>query len=470
MFTKAGSTDFARRRRRDLVIAGVIALVAAVVAGTIYLTSDIRAVTSTEAPKSALPKNAGSAPTSLEQRWTEPTDGTLGAAASARGVVVTTDEHGLIGRDPATGVQRWVYSRSNRDLCAVYSSDVTPGTKSSAGPGVRGIIAIYRHGSQCQEVVNLDPQTGARKYQRTIPGALDGTLISGGPYAGWLGHDLFDVWRDELIRTRQYGKQPASNEANSARTGCTFLDAAITDEQFATVENCPQLSSTLRLVMNWPDPGDLSQDKANGGTVYTSKPRADIDTGATAARILGITPDRVAVLVNAPVSALVIYDVDGSEVSRTPMAAPAGAFELTGPTPRTTLDDVQYALLGTTLMAVTTENRTVKVTATPTTTTSADLLPTGSSSAAPTVTDEDRDTPVLAWQHPDVIGLPGAASGNVLIPTTTGIDVADRIEGTIVRSLKVTRPNNPTRVDLRVIGTDLVELRGNQVAVYGIAL
>ena len=456
------ATTFGRRRRRDLLIALVIAVVAGAVAATIYLTSDIRAVTSTEAPETALPKNAASAPISLKPLWTQPGDGTLGAVASARGVVVTADEHGLIGRDPATGTQRWVYSRSNRDLCAVYSSDVTAGTESSAGPGVRGIIAIYRHGNRCQEVVTLDPRTGNRVYQRTMPGELDGEMISGGPYAGWLGHDLLDLWRFDLYRTYQYGNQPASPESNSGHTGCTFLDAAVTDEQFATVENCPQTSPTLRLVMNWADP------RKHDGSFYTSKIRADIDTGATAARILGITPDRVAVLVNAPVTALVVYDADGSVVSRTPMTAPAGAFDTTGPTPRTTLDDVQYALLGTTLMALTTANRTVKVTTTPTTTTTADLLPTGSSSAAPTVTDEERDTPALAWQHPGVIGLPGAVSGNVLIPTATGIDVANRIEGTTVRSLTLARPNNPARVDLRVIGTDVVELRGAQVAVYGI--
>lgn len=442
-----------------------MAVVAGAIAATIYLTSDIRAVTSTEAPSTALPKNAASAPTSLKPVWNQPTDGTLGAVASARGVVVTTDEHGLIGRDPATGTQRWVYSRSNRDLCAVYSSDVTAGTESSAGPGVRGTIAIYRHGNRCQEVVTLDPRTGDRVYQRTMPGELDGTMISGGPYAGWLGHDLLDLWRFDLYRTYQYGNQPASPESNSGHTGCTFLDAAVTDEQFATVENCPQTSPTLRLVMNWADPGAQNHD---GWSSWRSAPRADIDTGATAARILGITPDRVALLVNAPLSALVVYDADGSVVSRTPMAAPAGAFDITGPTPRTTLDDVQYALLGSTLMALTTESRTVKVTATPTTTTTADLLPTGTSSAAPTVTDEERATPALAWQRNDVIGLPGAVSGNVLIPTATGIDVANRIEGTTVRRLTVSRPNEPSRVDLSVIGSNLVELRGDQVAVYGI--
>lgn len=461
------AAPYGRRRRRDILIAGLIAVVAVVVATTIYLTSDIRAVTSTTAPQTALPANATGAPTGLRELWTQPTDGTLGGTASARGVVVTTDVHGLIGRDPATGAQRWVYSRSDRDLCAVYSSDVSVGSANSAGPGVRGIIAIYRHGNRCQEVVTLDPLTGERKYQRTMPGAVDGSLISGGPYAGWLGPDLLDLWRYDLYRTYQYGNQPASPESNSGHTGCTFLDAAVTDEQFATVENCPQTSPTLRIVLNWADPGTPD----HGGSSYRGTPRADIDTGATAARILSITPDRVAVLVNAPVSALVVYDADGSVVSRTPMATPAGAFDSTGPTPRTTLDDVQYALLGSTLFALTEENRTVKVTSTASTTaTTTDLLPTGtpSSSSAPTVTDEERQTPVLAWQKSGVRGLPGAISGTVLIPTAAGIDVANRIEGTVVRSIQVTRRTDPPRVDLRVIGSDVVELRGDEVAVYGI--
>lgn len=460
------ATEFGRRRRRDLFIAVVMAIVAGAIATTIYLTSDIRAVSSTDATKNALPKNAANAPTALKPLWTQPTDGRIGAVASARGVVVTTDEHGLIGRDPATGDQRWVYSRSNRELCAVYSSDVTAGTESSAGPGVRGIIAIYRRGNRCQEVVTLDPRTGDRVYQATMPGELGGTTISGGPFAGWLGHDLLELWRYDLYRTYQYGNQPASPESNSGHTGCTFLDAAVTDEQFATVENCPQTSPTLRLVMNWADPGASD----HGGTRWKSTPRADIDTGATAARILAISPDRVAVLVNAPVSALVVYDADGSVVSRTPTAAPAGAFDGAGPTPRTTLDDVQYALLGSTLFALTEENRTVKVTSTPSATTTADLLPTGTptSSPTPTVTDEERQTPVLAWQKSGVIGLPGAVSGTALIPTAAGIDVANRIEGTIVRSIRITRRTDPPRVDLRVIGSDVVELRGDEVAVYGI--
>ncbi|MBE7161630.1 MAG: hypothetical protein INR72_10315, partial [Williamsia herbipolensis] len=323
---------FRRRRRRDLLIAAAGLVVVVIAAGTVYLTSDIRAVNSQTAPQTALPGIVSSAPRSLRQVWSQPSDAAAGSTASARGIVVTTDEHTVIGRDPETGAQRWVYGRSNRNLCAVASTDLDRDDTN----GVSGIIAVYRHGDLCQEVVTLDPRTGERLYQRTTPGAVDGELVTGGPYAGWLGPDLLDLWRSQLVRTYEYGNQSASPEANSGHTGCTFLDAAVTNQQFATIERCPQQGSTLRLNLNWADPHD-HDDKYSS---WSSKPRAEFDTGATAARIVGITQDRVAVLVNAPATALVVYDADGSVVSRTATAVPDDVFGVDGPTPRVTLDDV----------------------------------------------------------------------------------------------------------------------------------
>lgn len=437
----------------------MIAVVAIVVATTIYLGSDIRAVDSQTAPSSAAETAAAAAPSRLKALWQQGTDVSVGATASAQGIVVTTDEHGIVGRNPDTGRQLWLYSRSNRDLCSVYSSDVGSSTTTA---GVRGIIAVYRHGNYCEEVVVLDPQTGARLYQRTTPGAVGGQLVSGGSYAGWLGSDLLDLWRFDLVRTYQYGNQPASPESNSGHTGCTFLDIAIADSQFATIENCPAQGRTLRLAINWDDPNAQGKD---GFTQWKSSPRGDVDTGATAVKIIAITQDRVAVLVNAPVPALVVYNFDGTVVSRTPRSIPAAAFGTTGITPRVILDDVQYALLGGTLFASTSTAQSVRVTATPTTT-SAALLPTGSTAASkPAVTQEDRQTPSLTWQKSGVIGLPTDVGGNVLYPTSTGIVVANRLEGTPVRTLPVTRAGKPQRVDLRSVGENIVELRGSTVAV-----
>ena len=57
--------------------------------------------------------------------------------------------------------------------------------------------------------------------------------------------------------------------------------------------------------------------------MFKHDPRATIDTGAPAARIVGITADRVAVLVSAPEPAVVVYDATGAETSRTAVDIPA---------------------------------------------------------------------------------------------------------------------------------------------------
>lgn len=448
-----------------MLLAAVIALV--VVAGglTIYLTGDSRAVQSTTASSGALPTGATGAPTSLRLLWQQSSDPASGSAASAYGIVVTSDGHAVVGRDPATGAERWRYSRPNRELCEVFSSDVTDqGQLRDSGQGVRGIVAVYRHGGYCAEVVSLDPRTGERVYQRTTAGALDGRLVAGGPYTGWLGPDLLELWRWDMVRTYQYGNQPASKESNTAHTGCVFLDVAVTDQQFATVERCAAQGGNARLAVNWSDPNS-HDDKFSD---YRSEPRGDVDTGSPDARIVGITRDRVAVLVSSPVVAVVVYEADGTVVSRTPVGLPASVVsDAGGPTPRIELDDMQYSLLGDHLVAVRTADRTVQVTETPTAAgdtgdqaDTSDLLPTsGSAAPSASVTQETRESPEYAWQLDGALGLPAAWSGLALVPTDAGVQVVDRTTGRASRTIAVDRPSGTGRVDLWTVGTDVVELR-----------
>ena len=168
----------------------------------------------------------------------------------------------------------------------------------------------------------LDPDTGDRHYYRTSPNQAGGSLAFGGPYAAWLGPSLLELWRDDLVRTIQYGDLPAPPKPNATHTGCSFTDIALADQQFATVEHCAEQGPNARMVINWATP-DSAPDKPSDQDVFKHDPRADIDTGAPAARIVGITADRVAVLVSAPEPAVVVYDSTGAETSRTPVDIPA---------------------------------------------------------------------------------------------------------------------------------------------------
>lgn len=472
------ASTFRTRRRRDRIIAAALAVAAIVVATIVYLTSDIRATDSVTAPVQAAPKAITSVPQQLTVRWQQATDPAMGAAASPFGMVVTADQHTVTGRDVDTGAARWSYTRSDRQLCRIGSGDTTAGDLSSPFSSIsdgrpRGILAIYARDGLCGEMVLLDPRTGERRYQRTAPNQWDGALIYGGPYAAWAGTDRLEIWRWDLLRTFQYGNQPNPTSAGTRHLGCTFTDAAVADNQFGTIEHCPAKGKNARIVLNWTDPNIHDREKYD---VYKTANLMDVDTGSTAARIVGITKDRVAVLVASPTPAVVVYDAAGKITGRTPVDVPVAVIGSgTAPTPRITLNDVQYALVGDRLIAVGSEQVTVTMPISTSATTSAatdtstvglgTLLGgsgTGGSTAEPTSKTEDRASPTLRWTLPKAIGLPTAVGTDLLVPTIGGLLVVPATEGTVSRTIPVSRAG-VGRVDVMAVGDHLVELRGDEV-------
>ena len=139
------------------------------------------------------------------------------------------------------------------------------------------------------------------------------------------------------------------------------------DQQFATVEHCPDVGARRRVVINWTTP-DSAPDKPDDQDVFKHTPRATIDTGSSAARIVGITADRVAVLVSDPEPAVVVYDTAGQEVGRTPVDVSAqsivDADRLTdaggtAPTPAVRDGQLRFSVVGDSLLAVSSQSATV---------------------------------------------------------------------------------------------------------------
>ncbi len=484
-----------RRRITDRLIALGLAVAVSVVGVLVYLNSDIRAAHLKTGPRTATPKVAAAVPQQLTGRWTAATDSRLGAVVSAYGVVVTTDSHSMIGRDATTGKVRWKYDRSNRTLCAVGSGDIDTvefdpklGFMAAGVRGkVRGIAAVYDENGFCSQVSTFDPTTGARSVVRTSANQPGGQLVFGGPYAGWIGRDLLEVWRDDLYRTIQYGVQPNPPKPNQSRLGCVFTDIALATTQFATVEHCTASGPNARLEINFDDPNAIP-GHPDGWDTFQHAPRADIDTQSPAARIVGITADRVAVLVSAPAPAVVVYDAAGKEASRSRVNIPAAdivAADRAADAPRVTpslqTTSGRLSLIGSHLISVT--NDQIQTAPPPTslsTSSTATRPPTSSpfggvGSAATSTSALDKVDIVslkVSWTAPGALGLPALVGDTVLMPVTGGLAVLSATSGTALlegaaRTIPIDRGGYRGRVDAAAVGPMIVEVRGR--AVFGLS-
>ena len=482
-----------RRRLLDRVLAAVLAVVVTVVGLLVYRSSDIRnaqlTVSASTAPTGAwaaasIPSPTTSLPDSLAQKWVVATDPALGAVVSASGVVVTADQHAVTAHDAVTGLVRWSYARSNRDVCAVGSGDVGPADMQTQS-SVPGIVTVFDENGFCSQVTTFDPVDGARGKVRTSPNEVGGSLVFGGPYAGWLGATRLEVWRYDLVRTIQYGDEADPPKSGESRLGCTFTDLALAANQFATVEHCPAESRTARVVINFDDPNAVT-GHPDGYDTFEHKPRVDIDTRAAAARIVGITADRVAVLVSGPTPAIVVYDAAGTETSRTPVDVPAAAIAAADAvsrparvTPAVATADQRFSLIGDYVVAV--SMPTVRAVAprtsfpaTSTTTSSSGITGALGQSAAPSSPAEvDVADLRLDWVSAGALGLPATVGQNVLLPTARGLAVLDATQGpgalgaSAARTIPVDRTGYAGRVDASAVGTMIIEHRGSSVVGLG---
>lgn len=462
-----------RRTRRlvDAAVAAAIALVVLVAAVTLWLVSDVRATSSVTASPDespAVPVPATSVPGAVHQVWQLTTDPHLGAAVSPYGAVITATGHGVIGHDAATGARLWSYTRANRVLCAVTSGD-TVADGLSAWTGVHGIMTLFAKNGYCSQVTLLDPSTGARLYQRTSPNQDPGQPFFGAPYVGWLGSDYLELWRHDLVATIRYGNQPNPVNSNGPHLGCTFSDAAVTTDQLATIEHC---AGVTHLVMNWPTPSDAPKN-SNGWDANHSTPKATIDLASKDAVIVGITTDRVAVLLDQPSPAVVVYDTSGKQTSRTPVDVPApdiAATAAAGITPSVTYQTRRYTLVGHALFSFSSE--TVNVPAPPPTTTTApqsggDVAAGGGASTAvggtPVPETVTVANPVMDWVTHDAIGLPTRIGSTMLIPTADGLRTRPVTGNTAGALIPVDRHGFTGRVDVAAVGAMLIETRGAAV-------
>lgn len=264
-----------RRTRRDLIVTAVIATAVIVVAAIVLLTgsaaqSAFRIADSEQTEYGP----AADAPLSSQPLWSHESAGS-GAPLTTKGNLVTVDPTGrLVGRDPGSGEEQWSYTHDGRLCAAAYYSD--------------SIVAAFDGASGCSDVTALSTTT--QQYRSTRQSSFPETmqLTSTWSHVLALSPQRLEIWRDDLVRTVEYGAVEVSQEPDAQpRSGCTLGTADLTDERFAVTERCPT-DDSVRLTLSGTVPED------------TRKPE-EISSGVTGAEglwVIDVTDDGVLALGN----------------------------------------------------------------------------------------------------------------------------------------------------------------------------
>ncbi|RSN28144.1 hypothetical protein DMC61_24845 [Amycolatopsis sp. WAC 04169] len=393
-------------RKRDRVIAAAIVVVVAVTGVVIGVTSDnsatVAQVATTLPP--GLPPAPAQVPGSLSELWQAPSASTpvpIGEANS----VVTGDKGEVLGRDPYTGEVRWRYSR-DLELCTV------------ALAGIK-VDAVYRKDTGCSEVTQLDAGTGRRTAQRNGDAELGTRLVVDGSHVTTTGKKLLNTWRDDLVKSMEYGQVPAIvNPNKQPRTGCTYGTVAAAAGKIGVIERCPG-------------------DPADRFTVYRATndeaddPKVDYSTvlAGKNAKVVAMSGD-LALIVLPEQKLLVIYGGDGLQKSAYPLDVPEAEI---------TQDPVGGVM-------------------TTSWTAQGVYWFTGSKTMA-----FSRDDLTPRWTLNNSTG-PGVTFGEQLVvPIQGGLAVLDETTGATIRTVGVDRRGYTGPVLLSSVGPVLLEQRGPTV-------
>ena len=407
--TQARSSQW--NRRRDKVLAAAITVAFLLTASLVWATSATRATTSNVAAAGpAVPPAPSVVPGSLAEIWQARSAAAPVPIANAN-TVVTADGGEVAGRDPITGKIRWNYTR-DLQLCTVAAA-------------WSKVNAVYRHVGVnglggCSEVTQLDPATGRRTAQRNGDAEFGTRLVSDGSHVTTTGTKLLNSWRDDLVKTMEYGEVRALVKPNAQpRKGCTFGTVAAAAGNVGVIERCPG------------DPGDrLTVYKSSGGEADEPKPVFSSVLAGRSAKVVAMSGESTAVALPEQ-KLLVIYGIDGNQRAAYPLDLPAGdlAQDPPGGVETTSVtESAVYWFTGTKTLALSI----------------GDLTP--------------------RWTLDSAAG-PGITFANQLVvPIKGGLAVLNEKDGSTIRTIGVDRRGYTGPVQLGTIGPVLLEQRGDTLA------
>lgn len=397
-----------RRTKGDILAAAAIVVVIAAAAALIWWNSDARATVSrpAAAPSPTI-SSARAVPANLRQLWTAPSPKTSQPVITAS-TVITGDGHEMIGRDPKTGEARWSFAR-DRDLCAVtWVYDLA--------------VGVYPDSRGCGQVSTIEARTGHRGPTRTAYADKQLTLSTDGTTVLAAGKTRIEMWRSDMVRTLAYGDIDAPiNPPVPPDPPCTFLSTAASSSGASILETCSTFPGVRLTLLK------VSKEDVEPEEKYVQQPGLTPDAGA---KVLALSELRTAVYLPIPQPRIVVYDETGQEVSSNLL-------------PRKPGPDITVARAGN-LVTVWTGDSVAVLDGS----TLAFRYTIASGNAAP-------------------LGPGDMMADRLLVPITGGIAVYHPDTGAFERVIAVDRGNAKVPIVPNVVGTTVVEQRGDTVVALG---
>ena len=393
-------------RGRDRAIAALIAVGVVALGLVIAVTSDSAATDRTRAADpSPLPEAPKAVPGALAELWTA-RSGAAPIPVATGDSVVTADGGEVDGRDPLTGQVRWHYTR-DLPLCAVAE---TWGR----------VNAVWHKSTNCSEVTQLDPGTGRITAQRNGDAELGTQLVSDGSHITTTGKHLLNTWRDDLVKSAEYGEVPALvNAGKQPRTGCTYGTVAAAASKVGVIERCPG------------DPADrLTVFKATPDKEDEPQVTFSVVLAGKHARVIAMSGDITAVVLPDQ-KLLVTFNADGGQRAAYPLDLPPADLVQDPPggaeqTTRTS--ENVYWFSGSKLLALA------------------------------------RDDLAPRWTLSSALGPGVTFAQQLVVPIKGGLAVLNESDGSTIRTVGVDRRGYNGLVRLATVGPVLLEQRGTTLA------
>jgi hypothetical protein len=397
-------------RRRDRIAVALLVLGCLLAMGTVWAFSDQRATVqeTAQAPR-PLPPAPEAVPGSLTEMWRAPSSATP-VPVAAGATVVTGDGGEVLGRNALTGEARWRYAR-DLPLCTVAEAAdrVLVVHRKSGVAGTTG----------CSEVTQLDPDTGARTAQRNSNAEVGTRLVVGDGHVTTTGTHLLNTWRDDLVRSAEYGRVPALvNPDKQPRTGCTYGSVAATSGKVGAIERCPE-DPADRLTVYQAAPENSDEPEPESSTVLPGR----------SAKLVALSEEAAAVALPEQ-NQLVIYGPEGRGQSSYPLDLPASDLAQDpagGVVPTAKGAANVYWFTGSRTMALAKDDLTPK------------------------------------WTVNGTRGAGTLFADQFVVPITGGLAVINESNGEAVRTVAVDRRGYQGPVALSATGPVLLEQRGGTV-------